>query len=182
MCDTSAYDSTAVWISGADHIFTNCANQRKKFCDLVRKDASQDAQTYVMLVQHDQQPKSISIAKECKLDMAAATKTICKGFNSTNYQQLSAYCPTEAKIYREEKRRKECEGRSYTGKSSAESMRSCLSGMNDVAADNKSSEADAQHDSGKPSANSPATDKPAANSPGNDMMEGIKKLKGLFGF
>ncbi len=40
MCDTSGYDSTAVWISSADHIFTNCADQRKKLCDNVRKDVS----------------------------------------------------------------------------------------------------------------------------------------------
>jgi hypothetical protein len=192
MCDTSGYDSTAVWIGSADHIFTNCADQRKKLCDNVRKDVSKDAQTYALLLQHDQQPKSASIAKECKLDMAATTKTICKGLNSNNYQQLSAYCPAEAKVYREEKRRKECEGRSYTGKTSAESMRSCMSGMKDVVEDNKSSEADTPRDSGKPSASSPATDKPtannsanekpSANNPTNDMLEGIKKLKGLFGF
>ena len=57
-----------------------------------------------------------------------------------------------------------------------------MSGMNDVAADNKSSEADAPHDSSKLSTNDPANDKPAANSPANDMLEGIKKLKGMFGF
>lgn len=182
MCDTSGYDSTAAWIGSADHIFSNCADQRKKLCDNVRKDASKDAQIYALLLQHDQQSKSASIAKECKLDMAATTKTICKSFNSNNYQQLSAYCPAEAKVYREEKRRKECEGRSFTGKTSAESIRSCMSGMNDVAADNRSSEADAPHDSSKLSTNNPANDKPAANNPANDMLEGIKKLKGMFGF
>jgi len=182
MCDTSGYDSTAVWIGSADHIFTNCADQRKKLCDNVRKDASKDAQTYTLLLQHDQRSKSASIAKECKLDMAATTKAICKGFNSNNYQQLSAYCPAEAKVYREEKRRKECEGRSYTGKTSAESMRSCMSGMNDVSDDNKSSEADAPRDVSKSSANNSVNDKPSANSPANDMLEGIKKLKGMFGF
>lgn len=182
MCDTSAYDSTAVWIGSASHIFSNCADQRKKLCDNVRKDASKDAQIYALLLQHDQQPKNVSIAKECKLDMAATTKSICKGLNGNNYQLLSAHCPAEAKVYREEKRRKECEGRSYTGKTSAESIRLCMSGMNDVADDNKPSEADASHESGKPSVNNPANDKPSANNPTNDMLEGIKKLKGMFGF
>lgn len=182
MCDTSGYDSTAVWIGSADHIFSNCADQRKKLCDTVRKDASKDAQTYALLLQHDQQPNSASIAKECKLDMAATTKTICMGFNSNNYQQLSAYCPAEAKVYREEKRRKACEGRSYTGKTSAESFQLCMGGMKDVVDDNKPSEADASHESGKFSANNPANDKPSANNPANDMLEGIKKLKGMFGF
>ena len=182
MCDTSAYDSTAVWIMSADHIFTNCADQRKKLCDIVRKDVSKDVQTYAMLLQHDQQSKNASIAKECKLDMAATTKTICKGLNGNNYQQLSAYCPAEAKVYREEKRRKACEGRSYTGKTSAESFQLCMGGMKDVADDSKSSEADAPRDSSKPSANSPTNDKPSANNPANDMLEGIKKLKGMFGF
>ncbi|CAH1905722.1 conserved exported hypothetical protein [Candidatus Nitrotoga sp. HW29] len=182
MCDTSAYDSTAVWIGSANHIFSNCADQRKKLCDNVRKDASKDAQIYALLLQHDQQPKSVSIAKECKLDMAATTKSICKGLNGNNYQQLSAYCPAEAKVYREEKRRKECEGRSYTGKTSAESIRLCMSGMEDVVDNNKPSEADASHNLSKSSADNPANDKPAANNPANDMLEGIKKLKGMFGF
>lgn len=172
MCDTSGYDSTAVWIGSADHIFANCTDQRKRLCDTVRKDASKDAQIYGLLLQHDQQSKSASIAKECKLDMTATTKTICKGFNSNNYQQLSAYCPAEAKVYREEKRRKECEGRSYTSKTSAESIRSCMSGIKDVADDNTPSEAEVPHESSKPSANNPV----------NGVLEGVKKLKGMFGF
>ena len=182
MCDTSAYDSTAVWIGGADHILANCADQRKKLCDNVRKDASKDAQIYALLRQHDQQSKSASIAKECKLDMAATTKTICKGVNSNNYQQLSAYCPAEAKVYLEEKRRKECEGRGFTGKTSAESIRSCMSGMKDVVDDNKPSEAGAFHDLSKSSANNPTNNKPSENNPVNGMLEGVKKLKGMFGF
>jgi len=182
MCDTSVYDSTAVWIASADHIFANCADQRKKLCDIVRKDASKDAQTYALLLQHDQQSKNASIAKECKLDMAATTKTICKGLNSKNYQQLSAYCPAEAKIYREGKRRKECEGRSYTGKTSTEIIRLCMSGIKDDADDNQTSEADAPHDSSKPSANNLNNDKPSASNPVNGMLEGVKKLKGMFGF
>lgn len=192
MCDTSAYDSTVVWIHSADHIFTNCADQRKKLCDIVRKDVSKDVQTYAMLLQHDQQPKSASIAKECKLDMAATTKTICKGLNGNNYQQLSAYCPAEAKVYREERRRKACEGRSYTGKTSAESFQLCMGGVKDVVDDSKPSEADVSPESGKfsannpandkPSANNPADEKPSANNPANNMLEGIKKLKGMFGF
>ncbi|MFZ1547762.1 MAG: DUF3617 family protein [Candidatus Nitrotoga sp.] len=182
MCDTSGYDSTSAWIMSADHIFTNCADQRKKLCDIVRKDVSKDVQTYAMLLQHDQQSKNASIAKECKLDMAATTKTICKGLNGNNYQQLSAYCPAEAKVYREERRRKACEGRSYTGKTSAESFQLCMGGMKDVVDENKPIEADASHESGKFSANNPANDKPSANNPANGMLEGIKKLKGMFGF
>ncbi|MEO7782910.1 MAG: hypothetical protein ABIR84_14005 [Candidatus Nitrotoga sp.] len=148
----------------------------------MRKDASRDAQAYTLLLQHDQQSKSASIVKECKLDMAATTKTICKGFNSNNYQQLSAYCPAEAKVYREEKRRKACEGRSFTGKPSAESIRLCMSGMKDVTDDNQSSKEDAPHDLSKTSANNSVNDKPAANNPANNMLEGIKKLKGMFSF
>jgi hypothetical protein len=172
ICDTSAYSSTAAWIGGADHILTNCADQRKKLCDVVRKDAPKDAQTYVLLIQHDQQSKTASIAKECQLDMGATTKTMCKGVNGDNYQQLSAYCPAEAKIYREEKLRKECEGRSYSGKTNAETIRACMNGLNDVADGNKSGEENVSNES----------DKPAANNSSNGVMEGIKKLKGMFGF
>lgn len=182
ICDTSAYNSTAAWIGAADHILTNCADQRKKLCDIVRKDISKDVEVYAGVLRHDQQSKASSIAKECQLDMAATTKSICKGVNGDNYQQLAAYCPAEAKVYREEDLRKECEGRSYSGKTNAETIRECMKGVNDTANGNKSGVANASNESGKTAANNPAGDKPAANNSSNGVMEGIKKLKGLFGF
>ncbi len=71
----------------------------------------------------------VSIAKECKLDMAAATKSICKTLNSDNYNQLSASCPAEAKVYRETQRRRDCEGRSYTAETRAADIKKCMSGV-----------------------------------------------------
>ncbi|MBL0038673.1 MAG: hypothetical protein IPP36_08885 [Nitrosomonadales bacterium] len=54
--------------------------------------------------------------------------------------------------------------------------------MKDVVDENKPIEADASHESGKFSANNPANENPSTNNPANGMLEGIKKLKGMFGF
>jgi hypothetical protein len=47
-----------------------------------------------------------------------------------------------------------------------------MNGLNDVADGNKSGEENVSNES----------DKPAANNSSNGVMEGIKKLKGMFGF
>ena len=180
MCDTSGYRSTAEWINNSSMILQEgspCANQRKQLCDLVRRDAPKDAQTYNTLVTHDQHMLGgISIAKECKLDMTATAKSICKTLNGKNYRDLSAHCPAEAKAYREVQRRKECEGRSYTAETRTEDLKRCLSGKGDAtdetSDDNSSGEASSAQKSGKSSGSNPAT----------DVLEGAKKLKGMFGF
>lgn len=188
MCDTSRYESSAEWISSSDHIFSNCPDQRGKLCETVRRDASRDAYAYTLLLQHDHQPNTASIARECKLDMASTTSSICKGVNNDNYSMLAKHCPSEAKAFREAKRRKECEGRSYSGVVNAETIRACMEGGNRNA-DNSQPENPVS--SGKPQ--SPSTGKPAAPSsaktgnppednPVNNLLEGVKTLKGMFGF
>ncbi len=178
MCDSSRYHSTSEWISGADLFLQKdspCGEQRKQLCDLVRKDAPTDAQAYNALLMHEKHMSgNVSIAKECKLDMTATTKAICKTFNGKNYADLSAHCPAEAKTYREAQRRKDCEGRSYTAQTRAEDLRKCLSGIDsdDNSDDSKSSQAPAPRQSAKPPVNNPAA----------DVLEGAKKLKGLFGY
>lgn len=173
LCDTSNFRSTADWISAADHFLQKdspCTEQRKQLCEKVRSDAPRDAQAYGTLQFHDQNsPGGISVARECKLDMAATTKSICKTLNGKNYNALSAHCPAEAKKYREAQRRKECEGRSYTAETRTADLKKCLSGM--------------KNDDDSPQGATPnKTDKSSGNGVAKSVLDGAKKLKGMFGF
>jgi hypothetical protein len=176
-CDKSQYDTTAAWISGADTVLGKnaiCAEQRTQLCDKVRQDTPKDADAYNALLLHDQQLSTgISVAKECKLDMAATTKSICKKLNSKNYSQLAKHCPSEAKTYREVQRRKDCEGRSYTAETRAADIKKCMSGQSD-----SSYEEDEEPAPSKASKSS----KPATDNSAQEMLESAKKLKGMFSF
>lgn len=185
LCDTSRYESTADWISGADLFLqaeSPCVEQRKKLCELVRKDAPKDAKAYNALLAHDQQPgNTLSVARECKVDVAAATRAICKTLNEKNYSQLSGHCPAEAKAYREVQRRKECEGRSYTAETRAEDIRKCMSGGNNEDADAPSG--NTRNSRPSSSHKTESTDDSASGSTtSSDLLNGAKKLKGLFGY
>lgn len=176
ICDTSRYHNTAEWISGGSDLILQpgsaCGDQRKQLCDLVNKDAPKDPQAYNALVTHDQHMLGdISVAKECKVNMAATTKSICKKLDGENYRQLSAHCPAEAKAYREDKRRIECEGRSYTAQTRAADFKKCMSGKSDSSEDSSSDETPP-----------PKSGKSSGSSPASEALEGAKKLKGMFGF
>ena len=177
MCDTSEFRDTAEWIYGSPLILlaeTPCPPAlRTQLCEKVRKDAPADAKTFSALISQDQQKGMVSVAKECKVNIAATTKAICKTLNGKNYNQLSAHCPAEAKTYREVQRRKDCEGRSYTAETRAEDLKRCLSGKEDES----SADDDAQDDTPAPR----KAGKPASSNPATDALEGAKKLKGLFG-
>jgi hypothetical protein len=178
-CDTSRYQSTADWITSADMILqpgAACADQRKQLCDLVLKDTPKDVRAYNALLAHDQQMGSnISVARECKLNMSATTKSICKTLSGENYSQLSANCPAEAKTFRENNRRRECEGRSYTAETKAADIKECMRGktktQDDSADDSSQGKASASHKADK-----------AADNPASDILQNAKKLKGVFGF
>ncbi|MDO8990406.1 MAG: DUF3617 family protein [Sideroxyarcus sp.] len=173
VCDTSRYHSTADWIGSATLILqpgSACGEQRQQLCDMVRKDAPRDAQAYSALQQHEQHKLGgVSIVKDCKLDMAATTKSVCKTLNDHNYSQLSAHCPAEAKKFRENARRRECEGRSYTAETRAADLKKCLSGKSDSEDEDNSSE-------------TPAPRKSSGSNPADDALEAAKKLRGKFGF
>ena len=176
ICDTSHYRSTADWISGSDLILqpgSACGEQRQQLCDMVRKDTPRDVQAYNSLQMHEQHMLGgISIARECKLDMAATTKSICKKLDGENYNQLSASCPAEAKTYREVTRRKECEGRSYTAATRAADIRRCMGGVQNTEDDGSQSESPAAKSSGKSTSGNTA----------DDLMESAKKLRSKYGF
>ena len=171
MCDTSRYHSTAEWISGSDLILqpgSACSDQRKQLCEMVRKDAPNDVQAYNALLQHDQHSGSnISVAKECQVNMTAATKSICSKLNGDTYSQLSASCPAEAKAYRVAQRKHECEGRSYTAETRAADLKKCMSGKDETADDSTTGAATAEKKSGNPAA---------------DLLESANKLRSKFGF
>jgi hypothetical protein len=172
-CDTSRYSSTADWIRGADFVLTErsmCAEQRDQLCDLARRDTPKDVKAYSALIMHDQEMGSkYPVAKACKLDMKATTRSICKTFNADNHKELSPYCPAEAKKYREEERRKYCEGRSYTAETRAADLKKCLSGKRDASGDSSSDET--PDETGK-----------SSGSPADGALETAKKLRGKFGF
>lgn len=175
MCESSHAQKTSDLIYSSSFILgagNPCPKQRKELCDAVRKDAPRDSQAYYALATHNKQNDS-QLVKECKLDMAATTKAICKTLNGKNYDTLSGYCPAEAKTYREVQRRKDCEGRSYTAETRAADIKKCMSGQSD------SSNADDEESApSKPTKSS----KPASDTSAQEMLESAKKLKGMFSF
>ena len=177
MCDKSQYRNTADWIGGADLILQKdspCANQRQQLCDLVRQDTPREVSAYDALLLHDKEKSSrFSVARECKVDVSASLKALCKTFSGDNYNQLAKHCPAEAKKYREVQRRKECEGREYTAETRAADLKKCLSGKEDTPRDESTNE------------DEPAPMKSGKSSGGNttnDVLQNAKKLKGMFGF
>lgn len=170
-CETSGRSTTEL-IGMADIFLVKdslCSGKSKAVCDAVHKDAGRDADAYNMLAMHDQNlhAGSVSIARSCGLDMAATTRSICKTLNGKNHRMLASHCPAEAKAYRTAMRKKECEGRSYTAH---EDLSRCLSGNGDDGDEDEGTE----RTSGKPPS--------GANNPADAVIDGAKKLKGLFGF
>ncbi len=189
MCDTSGFKSTADWILNSGRFIKgqSCPGKQEQLCELVRRDAPRDANAFIMLGNMDKGNGGL-LAKTCGLSMDATTKAICTTLNGKNVGTLASYCPAEAKVYREAARRKACEGRAYTAKSD---LSKCLSGtasmddeeaparLNSKAAktagvvDEEVDEAQFKRSDAKP--------KPSSNNPADAVLDGAKKLKGLFG-
>jgi hypothetical protein len=201
MCDSEGKDTVALMHSSTYYLDEKmCPGKKKLLCDAVRRDAPRDVQVYYQLVNMEKTSQS-KISGACEINIDATTKSICKTFNAKNMNYLTAACPAEAKAYRDNERRRACEGRSYTAK---EDLSKCLNGLEtsgDESTDgtedqpqfNKAggskkgrSNADAKqpntannpaNNGGNNSANNPAQPDPAAA-----LIDGAKKLKGLFGF
>jgi len=179
ICDTTGFE-TAQWIGNA-HLFlegNTCPGKKEPLCAAVRKDAPRDAGIYNMLVTTEKGNGGL-IARSCALNMEATTKALCKTVNGNNVNTLAQYCPVEVKAYREEARRKACEGRSYTGK---EDLSKCLAGKGNDASGSDDSAVSA---STKVKGTVSTTESKPAETPANPaaaVMDGAKKLKGLFGF
>lgn len=179
VCDTSGYD-TQQWIYSTERFVKDthntCPGKKEAACNVVRKEAPRDVNAYSALVQIDKNNGG-SIAKGCGISMEATTKAICKTLSSSNADVLASYCPAEAKAYRENERRKACEGRSYTAK---EDLSKCLVGKE---GENRSNDVQAKGNPVAPPAgdSSANTAPPESANPAAALMDGAKKLKGLFG-
>lgn len=157
-CDTSGRSTPELINMGDSYLGKGamCANKRDEACSAIRRDAGSDVDAYTALVEHDKQVAgtgAVNVAKACGVNMAAATKSVCKMLNGKNYSKLSPYCPAEAKAYKEAQRKAQA-SRDYTGR--------------DYTADDQGS-----GDSGSSKSSS---------NPADAAIEGAKKLKGLFGF
>ncbi len=178
MCDTSDFNASK-WVSSA-HLFIapqpTCPGKKEALCDAVRKDAPRDADVYQHLVIMEKNNGNL-ITKACGLNMDATTKALCKTINGKNYRTLSAYCPAEAKAYREAARKKECEGRSYTAH---ENLSKCLNGQDGD--DNADEETQSKGEASKTNNPAQSVIDSAKKLNGESVIDGAKKLKGLFGF
>lgn len=173
ICDTAKFD-TRDWISRAEMFLKNntCPGKKEPLCDAVRRDAPRDADIYQYLVTTESNNGGF-IARSCGLNMEAVTKSVCKTLNGKNLHTLSAYCPAEAKSYRAAARKTECEGRSYTAH---EDLSKCLNGQ-----EGDDSGEGVAADEPQPRSGMGKSRSGAAN-PAESVLEGAKKLKGLFGF
>ena len=184
MCDTSDFDASK-WISSSSMFIGQepmCKGKKDALCDAVRKDAPRDADVYQLLVSTEKNNGNL-ITKTCGLNMDATTRTLCKTINGKNYSKLTAHCPAEAKAYKEAARKKYCEGRDYTAPGD---LNKCLSGQGggDNADEDAAKEAQSKGEADKSKSNNPAqpvidgTKKLNTDS----VIDGAKKLKGMFGF
>ena len=163
-----------------------CPGRKQPLCNALRSNIGRDVDVFSMVMRMESGAKP-QIASACGLNLAAATQTICAKVSAANVGQLAAYCPTQAKRLREDERRRDCEGRSFTGR---QSMAQCLAGQDVNGGDDGPSEAPAatgfrkQVPANRPPAATPMPTEPVQPQPANPadaLMDGAKKLKGLFG-
>ena len=164
-CDTSSFDATQ-WISNAERFLKldQCPGKKAELCNAVRKDLPRNAVTFGQFMAYEDNNGGM-ITKACDINVATTTQAACKTFSSDNADILTSYCPTEAKAFKENGRRKDCEGRAFTAK---DALDRCLSGEGGGRSFTAAAPAQKQN------TNTP--------NPTDALLEGAKKLKGLFGF
>lgn len=186
LCDTSRFGATD-WIARASQFLqgNSCPGKKEALCTAVRRDAARDANAYQLLLETEKHNNALIITS-CGLNLEATRASVCKANKNGNYEFLKANCPAEAKAYKEDSRKKNCEGRSYTARNSAE----CRGGADN---DDRTPEAVGSHTDrtqapAAPAGNNTETGKlidaiPSTGNANTDaVIEGAKKLKGLFGF
>lgn len=177
-CDTSKY-STANWISSSSMFIgdkPSCTGKKEALCKVLRTNVPHDLQAFQMLEQQEQNRSLPSAAKACNVNLDNMKKSLCKEkARSGPLSFLEASCPAEAKAYRELlRKREECSGRGFT---SGDKMKKCMGGeMLDDTADTHAAK------SGKSSADAEPADSGSGGVTSGTVLEGAKKLKGLFGF
>ena len=152
-----------------------CPGKKQPLCDAARAEAPRDAKVFFAISDTE---KTNKLAKTCGINMEAANKAVCKTLNGDNVATLTRACPAESKAFRENERRKACEGRSYTAK---EDLSNCLAGK---ATGDSASDDSTKQDPASPKNKGAAVTPPAPATPPNPteaLIDGAKKLKGLFG-
>lgn len=192
LCDTSGFNASR-WISSA-YMFIGqkpaCPGKQEALCKSVRNDVPRDTQAFELMMQMEKNGSAPSIAKTCNVNLDSTKKTLCKeNARRGPLSFLEANCPAEAKTFRELARKREaCEGRGYT---SGEKMKECMGGAlveEETGSDSASSSASSKQ--GRQNAEAGAEsakqdDKPPSvtgNPTADQVLEGAKKLKGLFKF
>lgn len=181
-----------------------CKN-KSEYCKAVKQKASRDASAYEQLIAQDERQKKMAdgqkvnaddfmIARLCNLDMASLKKTACKNSVHSGPQEfMDKNCsPAEAKEYREYARKREdCYGRGYTssdklkrcmaGKLSKEEEASDSCGRDYTSADQRRACRNLAKCGSDVCDDSPRS-KDSAKIDSDTVLQGAKKLKGLFGF
>lgn len=171
-CDTSKYTASN-WIYSANMFLgpkPTCPGKKEPLCKVVRTEVPRDIEAFQVLEQQEKNAGVPSVAKACNVNMETMRKSLCKAkARSGPLHFLEANCPAEAKAFREvQRKREECEGRGFT---SGAKMKKCMGG--DWTGDAADEERPAKSKKGD-------DDSSAATS--DSVLEGAKKLKGLFGF
>ena len=197
-CDTSGYKAVQ-WVSSAGIFLGNpptCPGKKDALCKALRNDVPHDVNAFEMLQEKGQERATPSAVKECGLDMGGMKKALCRNKAHAGPQAfLDKNCPAEAKEFREWQRKREvCEGRGYTA---GAKMKECMGGdladedgvaPSGAASGAASAKDAATNDSGKaakPGKAVPADEGTSADKkdkPMENVLDGAKKLKGMFGF
>jgi hypothetical protein len=175
-----------------------CPGKKQAFCDSLRKQVVLDGQVFSALKSHDEKlDDKRRLSTNCAITLEASNKALCKTFNANNSNELSLVCPAEYKVFRENERRRSCEGREYTAK---ENLDKCMRGHDsgDLVTNEptfqqkKSKSKPGQVGTVNSSGNTPqnqggnsqgASDSEPANGTNQaaDIVNAAKKFKGLFG-
>lgn len=178
-CDTSKHN-TVNWISQSSMYIgdkPSCPGKKEALCKALRNDVPRDVQAFQMLQQHEQDKKMPSAAQACGMDMEGIRKSLCKAkARSGPLYFLETSCPAEAKAYRElQRKQEECAGRGFTA---GAKMKKCMGG------EMLTDDAEETHPvkSSKAKGDTSADDSGSGGVNSDTVLEGAKKLKGLFGF
>lgn len=179
-CDTSKY-KTANWISSASMFIgakPSCPGKKDALCKVLRNDVPNDVDAFQMLARNEEIKGMPSAAAACNVNLDSMKKTLCKAkAKSGPLHFLEASCPAEAKAYRELlRKREECEGRGFT---SGDKMKKCMGGE---MIDDAASDVSRPEKSSKSKAAEEAAESGSGGVKSDTVLEGAKKLKGLFGF
>jgi hypothetical protein len=178
-CDTSKY-STTNWISSSSLFIgakPSCPGKQVAMCKVLRNEVPRDLKAFQMLEQMEKSKDLPSAARACNLNIESIRKSLCQAHARKGPMSfLETNCPAEAKSYRElQRQRADCEGRGFTGASYGSLMKKCMSGELAGGEAAEGSSPDGYGITGDNAADSGKL-KP------DTVLEGAKKLKGLFGF